>query len=62
MEDLVNFAYSGRVQITMTNVQALLVGASYLNLKVAVTSGHGDDRDVVLLISEKKTFFGKNLV
>ena len=59
MEDLVNFAYSGRVQITMTNVQALLVGASYLNLKVAVTSGHGD---VVLLISEKKTFFGKNLV
>jgi len=33
MEDLVNFVYSGKVQITMANVQPLLVGASYLNLK-----------------------------
>ena len=35
MEDLVNFVYSGKVQITMANVQPLLVGASYLNLKVS---------------------------
>jgi len=33
MESLINFAYTGRVQITMSNVQPLLVGASYLNLK-----------------------------
>lgn len=33
MEDLVNFAYTGKVEITMVNVQSLLFGASYLNLK-----------------------------
>jgi len=32
MEHLVNYAYSGRVQIDTDNVQSLLVGANFLNL------------------------------
>lgn len=33
MEQLVNFAYSGRVRVTSQNVQSLLVGASFLQLQ-----------------------------
>ena len=36
MEALINFAYTGKVTIFPSNVQALLVGASYLNLKVGM--------------------------
>lgn len=32
LEALINFAYSGKVNITATNVQSLLVGASFLQL------------------------------
>ncbi|XP_067928140.1 kelch-like protein 18 isoform X1 [Watersipora subatra] len=32
LEALVNFAYSGKVQISDNNVQSLLIGASFLNL------------------------------
>ena len=34
LEALVNFAYNGRVQITSSNVQSLLIGASYFQLQV----------------------------
>ena len=34
MEALIDFAYTGKVTICQSNVQSLLVGASYLNLKV----------------------------
>ena len=32
LEALVNFAYSGKVQISADNVQSLLIGANFLNL------------------------------
>lgn len=32
LELLINFAYSGQVQISDENVQALLIGAGFLNL------------------------------
>jgi len=34
LEALINFAYSGRIQIDTTNVQLLLVGSSFLHLQV----------------------------
>ncbi len=34
MEALVNFAYNGRVQLHINNVQAILVGANFLQLGV----------------------------
>ena len=34
LEALVNFAYNGKVQLDTTNVQALLVGASFLHLQL----------------------------
>uniref|UniRef100_A0A914XJ89 BTB domain-containing protein n=1 Tax=Plectus sambesii TaxID=2011161 RepID=A0A914XJ89_9BILA len=33
LEQLVNFAYSGKVRITISNVQSLMVGASFLQLE-----------------------------
>ena len=33
LEALVNFAYNGRVEIDQTNVQCLLVAASFLHLQ-----------------------------
>lgn len=33
MEQLINFAYNGRVKITNHNVQSLLVGASFLQMQ-----------------------------
>ena len=32
LESLINFAYSGKVKIDSSNVQSLLVGASFLQL------------------------------
>ena len=34
LEALINFAYSGRIQIDTTNVQLLFVGSSFLHLQV----------------------------
>lgn len=33
LETLINFAYSGRISINVNNVQSLLIGASFLQLK-----------------------------
>jgi len=33
LEALINFAYSGRISINVNNVQSLLIGASFLQLK-----------------------------
>lgn len=33
LESLINFAYSGRISINVNNVQSLLIGASFLQLK-----------------------------
>ena len=34
LEAIINFAYNGRIQIDSTNVQSLLVGASFLHMQV----------------------------
>jgi len=34
LEALINFAYSGRIQIDTNNVQLLFVGSSFLHLQV----------------------------
>ena len=34
MEALVNFAYNGKVQLDIHNVQAIMVGANFLQLNV----------------------------
>lgn len=34
LEALINFAYSGKVIINKTNVQSIMIGASFLQLNV----------------------------
>lgn len=36
IESLINFAYSGKLRITIHNVQSLMVGANFLQLSALV--------------------------